>query len=98
MEEDRGEPSLGGLAAEDDWRPRRMSLGGLAVARCWRRCGQLWMWGGDAVSFACGAASRGRDLASWRRRRSAVQAGSVFDGWCCGGGAVGGKGLVRESW
>jgi hypothetical protein len=23
MEEDRGEPSLGGLAAEDDWRPRR---------------------------------------------------------------------------
>jgi hypothetical protein len=23
MEEDRGEPSLGGLAAEDDWRPQR---------------------------------------------------------------------------
>ena len=23
MEEDRGEPSLGGLATKDDWRPRR---------------------------------------------------------------------------
>jgi hypothetical protein len=52
--------------------------------------------GGGAVSFACGAASRGRDLG--RRHRSAVQAGSVFGGRCCGGGAVGGKGLVRESW
>jgi hypothetical protein len=52
--------------------------------------------GGGAVSFACGAASRGRDLGG--RQRSAVQAGSVFGGRCCGGGAVGGKGLVRESW
>jgi hypothetical protein len=23
MEDDRGEPSLGGLATKDDWRPRR---------------------------------------------------------------------------
>jgi hypothetical protein len=61
------------------------------------------MWGGDAVSFACGAASRERDLACWLRRRSAVQAGSVFGGRCCGGarrdgrkGRAGERELVRE--
>jgi hypothetical protein len=79
----------------------RTSSGGLATTRCWRRRDQLWMWGRGAVSFACGAASRGRELACWRR--SAVQAGSVFGGRCCGGarrsgrkGRDGERELVRE--
>jgi hypothetical protein len=47
MAKDRGEPSLGGLAAKDDWGPRRT----MAEDELGRPCGD------DAVSFGDGVAA-----------------------------------------
>jgi hypothetical protein len=65
-------------------------LGGLAAARCWRRRGQLWLRGGGAMRFPCGAASRGwervgeREVVGWR-----VDLGRCSgDGVAVGGAAV----------
>jgi hypothetical protein len=85
-----GEPSLGGLAAEDDRRPQRTAED--REGR-WRQRGWRWLRGGGAVRFASGAASRGRDLAGWRRRPTlgGVAVGGAARGLCLGGGAWAGK-------
>jgi hypothetical protein len=84
MEDDRAEPSLGGLATKDDWRPRRT----MAEDELGQPCGGEVSFGcgaGGAVSFACGAATeegrRRGQLWIWR----AGGGGAVL---CGGGGTV----------
>jgi hypothetical protein len=79
MEEDRGETSLGGLAAEDDWRPRRT----MAEDELGRPCG------GEVLAAARSALDVGRRRCELRLRGSEPRKGFgelAAAAQCCAGG------------